>query len=1211
MQTTLLGLAIAIILALVAALVGPFVIDWGNHRSVFEEEASHFIGAKVRVAGAIDARLLPSPRLVLHDVTIGSNGSGQVRLQSVGVEFGLGPLMRGEWHATEMDIAGLELHLGVDKSGRMQTPAIAVKFDPDAFSVDRLSIHDGKIVVRDAANGRDLVLDKVWFNGDARSLLGPIKGEGAFKLGDDLYPYRLSASRLGDDDAFKLRLNIDPLTYPLSIESDGTFSLANDTPQFDGTLKVARPVTIAQRGANPVTQPWRVDGKIKITASSALMEQLEFQYGTDAQAIKLTGTADFEFGAHPHFEGVLSARQIDVDRVLGGGNDALPPAAAFRKLAEWGAGAFRPTFPISLGLSVDQVTLGGSNVQSLRGDISTDANGWNLERFEFRAPGLTQVRLSGQLVVDAAGVTFTGPATIDADNPRKFASWLTGKPEAAKGQPRPLHLRGDMVLGNEKIAVERLQAKFDREAISGQLVYTFAAGSQPSKLDASLTAPELDLDAALGFSKALFAGSSLERPHDVTVAVDVGHVTVGGIDARQATARLRIDANGLDVERLAIADFGGAAFSASGRIDTSTKSPHGSIAIDLDAHDLTSAAAALGKFAPGVAKKLPAALKKTPAKLHANLNIVPAGKTADARLDIRGTLAGVQVAITGAGVTDVDNRDLGEVHIAGKLNAKDGRALVALLGLGRFVAVGDGAGTLTFTAHGPAHGDLRIEGKLAASGLDTSADGTMRIDADGVQTASLRWSIARADAAPLRDAIDAGPAALPVGLTGRLTLSGSDLTIGDLNGTVAGTRVRGNLGIALGEPARLSGEIDTDRIDAAALIAAAIGFPHANASTAWQWASDPFGRGAFARVEGQITVKATRAQFTPRLTARELRGVVEFGADEMTLEDVSGDLVGGHFAGQISFRKSGEGLATHLKVAVDGADMAAILPASTRPPLAGKLAVKIELDGSGMSPSALIGSLHGTGTAALTGAQLAELSPRAFDAVAGAVDKGMPVDTTKISDVVGRALESGQLVVANIGGNIAAAAGQIRLSETSAHGDDADLSVTGTLDLTDGTIDARLVLSGAAKAGTGTRPDIFLAVRGPLSSPSRSVDVSALTGWLMLRSVEHQAKKLEAIERDRSAAAEVPQRSATHPVTDKPPPVVEPSAPLAIEAEPAVAPPQRLPTPPVVRHTPPAVAEKKPARAPVKRHSAPALPPPLVIRPAPSLAPEFSIMSPN
>ena len=38
MQTTLLGFAIALILALLAALVGPLFIDWNNYRPRFESE---------------------------------------------------------------------------------------------------------------------------------------------------------------------------------------------------------------------------------------------------------------------------------------------------------------------------------------------------------------------------------------------------------------------------------------------------------------------------------------------------------------------------------------------------------------------------------------------------------------------------------------------------------------------------------------------------------------------------------------------------------------------------------------------------------------------------------------------------------------------------------------------------------------------------------------------------------------------------------------------------------------------------------------------------------------------------------------------------------------------------------------------------------------------------------------------------------------------
>ena len=71
MQTTLLTLAVAVILALVAALVGPFFIDWGSYRSLFEQEAGRLTGLDVRVRGQIDARLLPSPRLQLNDIQIG------------------------------------------------------------------------------------------------------------------------------------------------------------------------------------------------------------------------------------------------------------------------------------------------------------------------------------------------------------------------------------------------------------------------------------------------------------------------------------------------------------------------------------------------------------------------------------------------------------------------------------------------------------------------------------------------------------------------------------------------------------------------------------------------------------------------------------------------------------------------------------------------------------------------------------------------------------------------------------------------------------------------------------------------------------------------------------------------------------------------------------------------------------------------------------
>ena len=457
MQTTLLGLGIAVILALLAALVGPLLIDWGAHRSLFEAEASRLIGVDVRVTGAIDARLLPSPRLTLHEIEIGKPGRESIRARSLGIEFALGPLMRGDWRATELHLAGPQIRLDLDASGHVQAPNLAVGFDPDALTIDRLSIEDGKVILADAASGAGMTLDRLSFNGEARSLIGPLKGEGFVTIGGELYPFRISAGRYSDESGLKLHINVDPVNRP-GIETDGVLALAGGSPHFDGTLSLARPVGIATPGASSasmtLTQSWRISGKVKASAQSALMENLEFQYGSEDQGFKLTGVADFKFGKTPRFDSVLSGRQIDIDRALASGDGGRPlPAAAIRELAQLGGAVFRPAIPIQIGIGIDQITLGGGSVQNLRGDISTDSRGWNLDRFEFRAPGFTQAKLSGQLAVNANDVVFTGPADIQSGDPKVLAAWLEGRMETGQGELRPTHLRGDLTIGNERVEV--------------------------------------------------------------------------------------------------------------------------------------------------------------------------------------------------------------------------------------------------------------------------------------------------------------------------------------------------------------------------------------------------------------------------------------------------------------------------------------------------------------------------------------------------------------------------------------------------------------------------------------------------------------------------------------------------------------------------------------------------------------------------------------
>ena len=317
MQTTLLGLAIAFIVALVAALIGPFFIDWNKFRPQFEAEASKIIGAPVRVGGGLDARLLPTPSLRLRSVVVGGpNDLGKVRADKLDVEFSLGDLMRGEWRANELTIDGVALDLGLDREGRIDWPASNGTFDFASLSIDRLNL-TGRIALHDAASRATLELNDIAFSGDVRSLAGSVRGGGNFTLGGARYPFRVSSGQGGDGNGNRVRLSIDPGDRPLAADLEGVLSFQSRVPRFEGAATLASPPKKGGEGSTP----WKITAKIKADYTAAQLDQIEFSYGMEDRALKLVGTGDARFGASPLLHAALTARQLDADKFMQRDND--------------------------------------------------------------------------------------------------------------------------------------------------------------------------------------------------------------------------------------------------------------------------------------------------------------------------------------------------------------------------------------------------------------------------------------------------------------------------------------------------------------------------------------------------------------------------------------------------------------------------------------------------------------------------------------------------------------------------------------------------------------------------------------------------------------------------------------------------------------------------------------------------------------------------
>ncbi len=1119
MQTTLLGLAIAMILALVAALVAPLVVDWNHYRTAFENEVGRLTGLSVRV-GSIDARILPSPIIKLRDVEIGAGGGApQLRVASLELEVRLGALARGRIEATEARLVAPQISLSFDRSGAIVLPGASRPFRPEELSISRLSIEDGSIVFADANSGAQAVLAKLSFDGDAHSLAGPFKGEGTFVADGEPYAYRISGGQADDNSGFKIRLGVDPQNRPLTTNVEGTLTFDRGVPQFAGTFALMRPVGVAlSNGQRVMNDPWRATGSVTATPASASVEDIAFQYGPDERAINFGGKANFTFGQHPHFTAEFKALAVDVDRALAAPDVThQPPLLIVKSFAETFVAAASPPMPGEVALGIDGLTVGGTTIQSLHGTMRFDDGGWSVDGFEFRAPGLTDVTVSGRLKQTAQGLAFSGPAAMQSADVAMLMAWLGGHSKLLSGQTGTFNAHGNISIAGDRMAVDRLTAQLIQESLNGRFAYSWPMNDQPAIVEADLHATTLDLDALAAFATSAFGGNGFELPRAGSLALDIGKATFAGFDARAVKTQVKFDAGALQIEHLSIGALAGAALDVSGRIDALSSQPSGRFIVDLDARELAGLAAIAGKFAPQAADLYRrAADRLAPAKVHAIVTVDHAATgNSTAKLDLNGQLGLMRLALNGEADGEPSRLGAARLHLDSRLDADDGTVLAALFGVDRFLGVDQLPGRATLTAVGSLNSDVRVDGGLAGSGLDAAVGGTLQLHGDAAPKAMLQMLATVADLRPLQQAMtgQAGDA-IPVSARAAVAVSGTNLSLTQIAVAAGKASANGHLTLNLASPVAIDGDVTADNVDGARIVALLLGLPRQAPGTAGLWSSQPVAAGAFAAINGAVTFNVGHAAFMPGLAASDLKGVVRFRPSGIAFDDLDGHLAGGHLSGQFSSRRTADGLVGHGHVELTDADAATLLQ-TDKTAIAARLALKLDGDSIGASPAALVGAIHGGGSIALSDAHLAGLDAAAFPAAMRVADQANAIAPAKIQAAVNAALGTGHLVVPQGDAAATITSGKINLANVTLRAlDGSALALAGALDLGTAAIDARVTLSGEPPphALIRARPELAITLKGPLTAPARSLDISALTGWLALRAAELQTRRLESLE---------------------------------------------------------------------------------------------------
>jgi large subunit ribosomal protein L24 len=605
--------------------------------------------------------------------------------------------------------------------------------------------------------------------------------------------------------------------------------------------------------------------------------------------------------------------------------------------------------------------------------------------------------------------------------------------------------------------------------------------------------------------------------------------------------------------------------------------------------------AAITPFAPSVAerlKALPAGSGSTHAKLKIDLTrnkAAPSGSVfanAELALDAPQVKGRIKMQATppidALRGFDVNAIGRSNVDVQTRLSAERGNALLALLGLDRIMASGDGGLQFEGSVSGVWHQPLRVNAKMWGAGIDAEAQGTAEPWAQ-TPKASVGLKVRSINLAPVFGLKPSDPMAQNIRLFARTSLVGNKLTLEDIDSVADGSRLRGRLAVTLDAERGVDGEFGLDSLDLAPAFALAIG-------AAGHSADEPIGAGLMKGWHGRVAFQALRGVLPGGGELRPVSGAIKSDGQSLTFEQLKGKIGGGEATATIDARPDPNGIIINSRLDFSGVDGTALRYRGLKMP-SGRGSLQMTLMSRGRSVAALAGALSGSGTMTLESASIPGLDPRAFDVAVRASDSGQPTDDAHLKQIVAPVLAAGNLPVASAQIPFNIRDGRLRIDATTLDAGNAHVTVSGGYDMLADQADMRASLSSNSIGSATSRPEIQIFAAGTPDALNPMLDVTSLSSWLAVRVIDRETRRLDAIERGEAPPAEpfgVPPSRAALPL-----PAAPSEGPLPGHG------PRRLPPRTVVAPPRPPAAPAPPV---MSQQAAP-LPPPIEVRPAPGPPP--------
>nr|WP_258570860.1 AsmA family protein [Flavimaribacter sediminis] len=1128
-----------LVLALFAALIGPYFIDWSSYRQDFEREAGRILGQKVQVRGSAEARLIPFPSVTFGDVVVGEAGAGEpmMTIDRFAMDVELAPFLSGEIRIFDMRIEGPKAFVRLSEDGELDWALRSERsFSGQPVILENITVTGGDVTIIDDQNGRRHTAEDLDLRMSAKSIEGPWQIDGAGRFDGYASAFSLSTGAPLETGGVRLRAGIYPDALPVAIQLEGDARIEDLKPRYSGNFTADITAPSADETAednsrrNDRPAQTRVSGKFELDNERLRLPEYRLQTGPKDNPYIVTGEATFDTGSDPEFLLIADGQQFNLDRI--DSEDANPADFAgsrpFReRLAdfhEFVSLAPVPKMPGKVSVALPAIVAGDTTFRDISLEAIPENGAWKLEKLEAKLPGRTTFLANGRLGVDA-DYGFSGEIVVASLQPSGFASWLSDSVDPSIRRLDRAGLSASVELSPQLQRMENLEIAVGSATLNGRLERIVPRQGRPS-LSLVLEGETVDADALRAFS-ALVAGDQEANRlsgHDIGVRMSADSLQFAGLDANDFDIAVRLKSGTLDIDRLTVNDLAGVSVTMVGRLDNAFTAPAGDLDITLTAEQLGDVAKALGDL--GFIHPATDHLRRN-ANLFDNTTVnararflTPKGGATQLIARASGNSGGSQFSA----VFEKKNihAPMSQNDMSAKIDVNNysSHTMLRQFGIDLLDAGADSAASasLQMSDNADAHADFSL-GYLSGD-LQFNARGEAWGDEEDRLLGDFTFDMTSSDLSPYLLAAGfsfGGPQAiLPTKVNARVKADAETLSLQSMEGAVEDIRFTGNLTTPRDRTEiALSGDLALSELDLGWLAETVLG-EGAVSFYDGTWSNAGFAPSSFGETRFDIDVTAQSARLPASEAIRDFKGKLVLEDGELQLRDLAARWLDGDLGGSISLSNRGGTGIVSGRFELGDAQLAPLLWDYRGQPVAsGDLDLSLTLEGSGKSMQGLVTSLTGTGIAAVRDLEIRGIGSGALGRLLDAADReGFETEADNVADVAGRIIRNGGLYSARVSAPFTMAAGVIRVSNMRF--EDTGVTVTGDarIDLPQDDMESefRVEYDPGLEALTGAVPAVTLEFSGPIGAPSVRVNAAELTNYLSLRAFERERRRVELLQ---------------------------------------------------------------------------------------------------